>query len=282
MARRIDWERNQSLQKMNKRTTGVNKPSLIVAAVLLALSAFSWAADNSIYIDQTGSNATVTITQDGAGNVVKGIRGSNLGAATDAAYINGDGMGITINQVGAGNTLSLGINSVTAAGAAATSVNYSATGGGNTGVINLNNSAVSGANSSTTLNISQTGGGNNTNVNVLGAKNVLNVTQTDGTATFSSIVNADNTTQTINTSGGTGNSVTTNMTSNGGDLTLTAVGASNTFNVTQSAGGTLGQSATFLVNGSGNSITSTQSSSVDSILNVKVTGSSNTYTTIQR
>lgn len=267
---------------MNKRKTGGNKPSIIVASLLLTFSVTSWAVDNSIYIDQTGSGANVAITQDGAGNIVKGIRGLNVGSSTDSAYINGDNMGINISQVGANNVLSLGINSTTAAGANATTVTYSVTGGGNTGIINLNNGAASGANSSTTLSVNQTGGGNNANINVLGAKNILDILQAGSNATFNSIVNTDGTSQNINTSGGTGNSVTTNLTSNGGDVTVTAVGASNMFDITQSNGGANGHSATFLVNGSGNNFVTTQSAVVDSTINLKVTGSSNNYTIIQR
>ena len=44
-----------------------------VVLALFATTAF--AADNSIYIDQSGDNSTIDITQTGAGNVVRVIQG---------------------------------------------------------------------------------------------------------------------------------------------------------------------------------------------------------------
>ena len=49
----------------------------------------SFAADNSIYIDQTGSNSTVTITQDGSGNKVGGL-GSGGPSDTNRAKMYGN------------------------------------------------------------------------------------------------------------------------------------------------------------------------------------------------
>ena len=74
------------------------------------------AADNSIYIDQSGSNASVSVTQDGAGNVVRGIQG--VGSSnTTPAKIYGDGTLVAVSQIGSGNTLSLGVVSTIATGA---------------------------------------------------------------------------------------------------------------------------------------------------------------------
>ena len=44
----------------------------ITMALLAVLSIATQAADNSIYIDQAGDNAVISVTQDGAGNVVRG------------------------------------------------------------------------------------------------------------------------------------------------------------------------------------------------------------------
>ena len=45
--------------------------------VMLALfTSVAFGADNSIYIDQSGDNSTIDITQTGAGNVVRGIQGA--------------------------------------------------------------------------------------------------------------------------------------------------------------------------------------------------------------
>ena len=82
-------------------------------AVVMSLNVYS--ADNSIYIDQSGSGATISITQDGYGNVVRGIQGSGSDNTTPAT-IYGDNNQVTVNQVGNGNTLSMGIRTTTGSG----------------------------------------------------------------------------------------------------------------------------------------------------------------------
>lgn len=255
------------------------KISKILAGLLIGFyAANGWAVDNSIYIDQAGSGATVTINQDGAGNRVKGILpNGNAGQQTDPAKINGDNMSITVDQVGANNVLALGIQSTTAAGATATSLNYSVSGGNNTGFINLNNDGA-GTNSSTTIGIVQADGGNNTNVNVLGSQNVISVNQTGGAAGFVSTVNANETNQTVTTSGGTNNTVITTLESSKGSVQVSAVGSSNSFNVAQSgSAGTIGHQAVLDFNGSGNQVNVTQGGSIDTMVNIKSAGSNNAF-----
>ncbi len=64
---------------------------VISLAVGLLVSGASIAADNSIYIDQAGNNSTITMTQDGAGNKVKGILlNGTAGGITDVAKLIGD------------------------------------------------------------------------------------------------------------------------------------------------------------------------------------------------
>lgn len=268
--------------KVRKGAGGLSR-KLSAILVLAAMPTLGFAVDNSIYIDQTGSNATISVTQEGAGNVVKGIRTNAPGISTDAAYINGDGVGVNISQVGSGNTLSLGVNTSTATGTGVqpTNITYSVTGGNNTGYIDLNSAGTSGANKSTQLSITQTGGGNQATAKILGSKNSATVNQADGNAVFDTNVNADNTVQSITTSGGTANSVTTDLTSNGGHVTVSAVGASNTVSIAQS-NGTLGHTATVDITGSSNNISITQSSTVDSVANLKVNGGTNGYTILQK
>ena len=45
----------------------------LLTVMLFGISVTSWAVDNSVYIDQAGDDSTITMTQDGAGNKVKGI-----------------------------------------------------------------------------------------------------------------------------------------------------------------------------------------------------------------
>ena len=46
---------------------------------LILLSQASQAADNSIFIDQAGDNATITMLQDGASNRIRAIQGTGTG-----------------------------------------------------------------------------------------------------------------------------------------------------------------------------------------------------------
>ena len=77
--------------------------SALAFAVVLLASLFtcntSFSADNSIYITQSGNNTTVTMTQDGAGNVVRGIQGVGTDNTTPA-NIFGNANAVTVNQVG--------------------------------------------------------------------------------------------------------------------------------------------------------------------------------------
>ena len=163
------------------------KTKILGAIALCSIITTAAAVDNSIYIEQTGDNATITMLQDGAGNRIRGIQGVGTGNTTPAKII-GDNIQVDVSQVGSGNILNLGINTSTANGASPTSVTYNVSGGGNTGTINLNN-ANTGTNASTQLGITQTGGSNITNVSILGSQNSLTANQTGGTAALVSTVN---------------------------------------------------------------------------------------------
>ena len=61
------------------------KAGKLLTMLLAVVTTATYAVDNSIYIDQLGDNATVNISQDGAGNRVKGIISGNPGQTTDPA-----------------------------------------------------------------------------------------------------------------------------------------------------------------------------------------------------
>src|SRR6056300_1602870 len=66
----------------------------LIALLTFMSSAF---ADNEIYIDQTGSSATININQDGTGN--------RVGASGDISTSDGSSTTMDIDQVGASNVL---------------------------------------------------------------------------------------------------------------------------------------------------------------------------------
>ena len=250
----------------------------ILTLLLIGFTSISFAADNSIYIDQSGDSAIVNITQDGAGNVVRGIQG--IGSSnTTPSTIYGDNNLVTINQVGSNNTLSLGVRTTTGSGMNVPTVNYSVTGNNATAVINSNNTGT-GVSESNVISITQSGNTANANINMLGSSNTLTAV-TSGGANNSLIatVNANNTTSTISQTGGGGNSTTLNLTGDKGTVDITTVGASNVTSITQSGGSSNGHYAKLDYTGSGNTTSITQGgTSSDSIVNIKSVGNSNTFT----
>jgi hypothetical protein len=242
-----------------------------------------WAADNSIYIEQAGDNSTITMTQDGSGNRVKGILlNGSAGGTTDPAKLTGNAQTINIGQVGSNNTLALGINStqggsVTGYSNIGVNLNYQVTGSNNTGYININNNGV-GTSSGNVIGITQDGGATAT-LNMTGTSNQLTVNTAGGSGNiFTGTINADETVATVNQTGGGGNETTLNMTGNKGSISLTSVGASNITSVTQSAYGSTGAQVIIDITGSGNTTTVTQTDGFDHYANIKLNSGSNNNT----
>lgn len=271
------------------RSKGAGKLSrkLLTILVLSAMTTLGMAADNSIYIDQAGDNSTITMTQDGSGNKVKGIlTNGTAGGTTDAAKLTGNAQTINIEQTGATNVLSLGVNttqggSVTGYANVGVNLNYQVTDGGNTGYININNNGL-GTASGNVVSIVQSGGGATTNLNMTGSSNQLTVNSSGGANnSFTGTINADQTVATVNQTGGGGNTTTLDMTGDKGSVTLTTVGATNTTNVTQSAYGSNGAQAIINITGSGNTTDVTQTGGYDHYASITVTGSGNGITLAQ-
>jgi len=185
----------------------------ILVSVLLAFGiGIAYGADNSIYIDQSGDNSTIAVTQDGAGNVVRGIQGVGTSNTTPSRIV-GDGNQVSVSQIGSGNILSMGINTTTAGGsAAAGNFTYSVTGNSATAVINSNQGGA-GTSASNMVSITQTGNTANANINVLGTTNSLTaVTAGGANNSVISTINGDNNVQDMSMTGGGGNSATISQT----------------------------------------------------------------------
>ena len=272
--------------KGNKMKQVLAKKTLVSLLSLVMTIGNVYAADNSIYIDQAGDNSTISITQDGAGNIVRGIQGVGTNNQTPARLY-GTGTVVTIDQIGSGNTLSLGIQTTTGgtttlpggSTATAPTVIYSVTGNSATAVINSNNTGTSLVNDSNYISVTQTGNTANTNINVEGNNNaVVAVTAGGAGNSFVSTVVGDNNLQNIGMTGGGGNTATIKQgnagdatTNTGGVVNLVSVGATNTFAVTQTGGGANGHNTSIDLNGSGNTVGVTQAGTIgDNIANIKV------------
>ena len=248
-------------------------------AVIFALFATSlFAADNSIYIDQSGDNATIDIVQSGGGNVIRGIQGVGTGNTTRAKMY-GNNAAIDINQTGSSNILSLGVNTTTAIGRAyGIDLTYYVTGSNGTAVINSNN-AGSGTSGSNFIDVRQTGNTANLNLNILGSKNDFTATTTGGAGnSIIATITGDSNINTIAVSGGGSNGITLTQTTSNADATFTVVGASNTINLTQTGvAGTTGHTFVYSLTGSSNSMTATQTGTIDTTIDVLSAGSGNTW-----
>lgn len=265
---------------------------VLTTLMMAVMPALVMAADNSIYIDQSGDFANVTITQDGAGNQVRGLQAAGGDDKTIASRIIGNGVNVNINQTGASNKLDLGINAVVA-GSKSVDLYYSTintgniTGSNNSAIFQLGNSTVAASN--TVVSVIQVNSGNSAIVRMEGNDNQLVALQSGGNAVLNSTVSASGTRQSITTAGGSGNSVTTNLTGDNGNVLINVMGTTNTISIAQDGvGGLTGHQAVMDINGSSNSVTLSQAGTANAnVFNLKVgsagsAASSNTYNVIQR
>jgi hypothetical protein len=278
---------------METSIKGVGKLSrkLLTILVLSAMSTLGYAADNSIYIDQSGEFANITINQDGAGNQVRGLQASGGDDKTVASVIRGNGVNVNVNQTGSTNKMDLGINAIMS-GNKSVDFTYSTvnsgnlTGSNNTAIFQLGTSTATLANS--IVSVTQVNGLNYAEVRMQGSDNTLNALQSGGGASLTALVNASGTNQQITTAGGTGNMISTNLTGQNGQVTLNVMGATNTISIAQDGtGGTTGHQAIMDINGTGNTVNLAQAGSpAANMFNLKVgsagsAANSNTYNITQ-
>jgi len=197
------------------------------------------AASNSIYVDQIGDGANISITQTGSGN--------QIGTSTTRSSFNGNNNLINVQQIGNQN-----IQNMNVIGDGAT---ITTTVTGNSNQIDLNCPNCNSANITKTI----TGNGNqvsmtndgltNTNLTIESDNNT--VTMTNNTSAVSGVNN------TINISGGNGNQVTLDQTgsaaADGHSVDLAITGAINTVSIGQ--GGTVDSKINATINGSSNALT---------------------------
>ena len=222
---------------MNKSLKGGGKLSRKILAILMASAMMSSGAfANDVYVDQSGDNAIVSITQTGAGNMVNGNIGG-LGNADDAALIRGDLNDVTISQIGSGNILSLILNNESS-GTGATVV-ISADGSNNTQNISCGTALSSSCNAS--IIRSEITGNNNNTIQTL-----------SGGAIQSKIAVNGNYNNVTHTASGVG--------FHSGEITVSGSGTSSIANaVTLTQSGALTKNAIITSNGSNNNVIVTQS-----------------------
>jgi hypothetical protein len=225
------------MNKMVKRIKGGGGLSRKLLAILLAsgmVSTGAWA--NDVYVEQIGENATVSITQTGAGNMVNGNVGGT-GNTDDAAIIRGDLNNVTISQIGASNTVSMIINNET--NGTGSTVVVSADGSNNNQTIGCGTALTSSCNASV-IRSEITGSSNNTvqtlSGGVVQSKIAINGSYNNVTH-IASGVGAHNGEITVNGSGSSGAPSAVNLTQSGAfakNAVITSNGSNNLISVVQS------------------------------------------------
>ena len=224
---------------MKKRIKGGGGLSRKLLAILMASGMMSSGAlANDVYVEQIGDNTSVSITQTGAGNLVNGNVGGT-GSTDDAAIIRGDLNNVTINQIGASNTISMIINNETS-GTGSTVV-VSADGSNNNQTIGCGTAVSSDCNASVIR--SEIIGNNNNTVQTL-----------SGGVVQSKIAITGNYNNVTHTASGAG--------AHNGEITVSGSGTSQLANaVTLTQSGTTAKNAVITSNGSNNNISVIQSDS---------------------
>ena len=261
-------------KKMETSLKGAGKLSrkILTILTLAAMPMLGYAVDNSIFIDQAGSNAVINITQDGAGNTVKGLTSSGQPGqrGIDAATITGDNNQIAVTQVGSGNTLSLGVAGGTMNGYANTQVTYSATAANSSALINVNGL-------SNRVGVTQTGDNSSVETRVIGGRNNVSINAAgSGDSVRAGIQGGDSTINVNLTNTGGSNTVT--ATTDSGNIGINADGTGNTFNVQQTGFGNTAKIAGYTtgdqLSGNDNNVNIRQDGS-GNLASVGITGSTN-------
>ena len=219
--------------------------ALFVMLLGAPLSSYAQSTTNSIYIDQVGDASTITITQKGQNN--------KIGTEQNRFQIGGDAQTMTVTQQGNGNQINGQI-------VQADNIDYGVTFTGDNNTMTVNHGDSASVAGSTLV------------LGVTGSSNDVSLTQGDA----SSSTNAD---QTI-TIGGDQNVYASII--NADDVTnvITIAGDQNTFNMTQN--GYAGKNVTSTVTGNGNTITVSQTSTLNvDTLNITHTGNGNTIAVSQ-
>lgn len=197
---------------MIKRTL---KGALILASMLVGI-----AGANELYMEQSGDNSTITITQDGASNLI--------GTQLSPAIIGGGSNTVTIDQIGSGNELYFTVNG------ASTSMVVSVTGSNNISNITCGSGA-SASCSGSTIWQTITGDGNEVTQSLgTGANHESKIAVTGDTNTVThTSTNSGAVTMQYNVVGDLNNiSVTTSGTT-AKTLNATTTGSSNTVTIVQ-------------------------------------------------
>lgn len=242
--------------------TAVTAPSAPVVPTMTTVSpnataSLAIATTNRIFIDQSGDNPNVNMTQDGSGN--------KAGSAQRPVYLRGIDQKLVTRQIGASNEVMLeAVNDTTGTGKGATitiqqigdsnkvdaSLGYGTASTGGTALTNAN---------AADINWKFTGNSNELQFRGTGSDIKSAVDVTGNTNKFYMDVIGDKHSQTIK-----------------------VVGDTNTFNINQRSTGAAGSSIWVDLAGTSNSFNISQTGSIDSVVNIKSVSNSGTFNITQK
>lgn len=245
-----------------------------------AASALAINTTNRVFVDQSGENPNINITQTGTGNTVgadttytKALTGipNRLGTPTTRAwtlsspiYLRGADQTIVTVQTGNNNTIGLRAENPTTSG---DGVNVTIQQIGNSNVVDAACGGGTASNGTTALT-----GCKDAVLNWKFAGNT-NVMQFRGTG--------DNLNSNVDAAGNS-NEFYIDAIGNNQSQTIKVVGDFNVFNVSQTSTGAAGSSAWIDVTGSTNRFTINQAGTVDSVVNIKSVASTGTWNINQK
>ena len=222
-----------------------------------ATAALAIATTNRIFIDQSGDNPNVNMTQDGTGN--------KAGSSTRPIYLRGIDQTIVTRQIGVSNEIMLeAVNDTTGTGKGVT-VTVQQIGDSNKvdaacgyGTASTGGTALTGCNAAD-LNWKFTGDSNDLQFRGTGAdlKSAIDVTGDSNVFRIDAI--GDKHSQTIKVAGDT-----------------------NTFNINQRSTGAAGSSIWVDLTGNSNNLIMSQTGTIDNVINIKSVSYSGTFNITQK
>ena len=242
--------------------TAVSTPAAATIPALATVSpnataALASATTNRIFIDQSGDNPNVNMTQNGSGN--------KAGSASRPVYLRGIDQKVITNQAGSSNEINLElVNDTTGSGKGITAT-IQQIGDSNKvdaacgyGTASTGGTALTGCNAAD-LNWKFTGNSNELQFRGTGAdlKSAIDVSGNLNKFYIDAI--GDKHSQTIKVSGDT-----------------------NEFNINQRSTGAAGSSIWVDVNGGGNKITTSQTGNIDSVINIKSVSTNGIFNITQK
>lgn len=242
--------------------TAVSAPAAPIIPTMTTVSpnataALASATTNRIFIDQSGDNPNVNMTQEGSGN--------KAGSAQRPVYLRGIDQTVVTRQIGATNEINLeSVNNTTGTGQG---VNITIQQIGNTNIVDAacgygnasdGTTALSGCKAAD-LNWKFTGNSNDLQFRGTGddIKSAIDVAGNSNVFRIDTI--GDKHTQTIK-----------------------VVGDTNTFNINQRSTGAAGSSIWVDLAGNSNNLTIAQTGTVDNVLNIKSVSNSGTFNITQK